>query len=121
MDQNDTRVPISEGFSRANLKDVRMANKVIDFGKSEHYSIPETVAAAIRFGYLIGKRENKEKIRELHERVHKRQIVDEDSAWMDDPDELLTASAVMAGRAVALKAGNAPLLHGNPSGSRKGG
>lgn len=98
--QNENRPNYSDAFGRANLNDVRTAKGIINFGKSNRYDFVGTVAAAIRYGYIMGKRESKEEIRKLHQRIHDQRT----DSTANDSNELFTQAAIMAGQAVAMKA-----------------
>ena len=109
---------IAQAYGKANLQNVREAAALLVHGRSEGFNTTEIVAAAVRFGYMQGRRESKEKIRELHQRIHQqektgdtltdpaevRRLVDTLSSWIDDPSKLREATAYLAGRAAALEA-----------------
>ena len=106
---------IVQAYGKANLQNVREASALLGHGRSEGFNTTEIVAAAVRFGYMQGRRESKEKIRELHQRIHDqreeltdpaevRQLVDTLSSWIDDPSKLREATAYLVGRAAALEA-----------------
>lgn len=118
--QNTNPDLFAQAFGKANLQDVRDADAILAYGRNSRCNITETTAAAIRFGLMQGKRESKEKIRELHQRIHRmettggldnltdvRRTIKLMEHWIEDPDTLREVLAFMEGRAAMLD-GSAP-------------
>lgn len=94
----------AQAFGYADLQNVRDAAAILNFGKKQEATFTETLAAAIRFGYMQGKRENRKKITELYQRIHEQESGSAESVyndadrclefyhmlvlWLENPEEL---------------------------------
>lgn len=109
---------IQAAFDRANIEDMKNAEDIQRFSIREGYRASDSVAAAIRFGYMRGKANGNRRAQEAHTRLHEYiGVQDKDkppadrirnaASWINTPDVLRELAAFMEGRAATLEAGTA--------------